>query len=270
MAVADTFGPGSWSLRRRTPGFRSRDGSAACMTSAEQFQLFLPERIPPVTSSPTVTLATRDAISRDDYAITRLLTDALAASPLGGWLEPDPRRRPQTALDYIGPLVQQAIGSGIVRLAEQDRAIVGAALWSLHPCADPPAATSTAGAGIETVREVSRRRCRLHRFTESHRPAKVQHQQLVYLGVHPDRRGQDIGNHLLTQHHALLDDTGTPAYAVVVDRGTLDVLARHQYARIGRPEPLAGGVLARALWRLPRSANASRVGSAVRAGIGEG
>jgi len=206
-----------------------------------------------VVTSSTVTLVARDAIPRDAYVLTRVLTAALAASPMGGWLEPDPRRRPQSALNYIGPLIQQTIRAGIVRLAEQDGVIVGAALWSLHSCAGPDS-MFTAAANIEAAREVSRRRWRLDRFTEKHRPVE-QHQQLVYLGVHPNRWGQGIGSHLLTRHHELLHDTGTPAYAVVVDKGCRDVLGQHRYARIGRHESLASGALACAMWRLPRPAD---------------
>jgi len=197
-----------------------------------------------VVTSSTATLVTRDAIPRDAYALTRVLTAALAASPLGGWLEPDPRRRPHSALDCIGPLVPQSIRAGIVRLAEQDGVIVAAALWSLHPCAGPVAAS------MEALREVSRRRDRLDRFTEKHRPP-LRHQQLVYLGVHPKHRGQGIGAHLLTDHHALLNATGTPAYAVVADKATRDMLARHGYTPTGRAEPLRGGARARAMWRPP-------------------
>ena len=198
-------------------------------------------------TSSTVTLVTRDAIQRDAYAVIRVLTAALAASPLGGWLEPDlrPRRRLQSAMDYIGPLVPQTIRAGIVRLAEQDGAIVGAALWSLHPCAGPVAAN------VDAVREVNRRRDRLDRFTEKHRPSQVRHQQLVYLGVHPERRGQGIGAHLLISHHTLLNATGIPAYAVVADKGSRDMLARHGYTGTGRTEPLRGGARACAMWRPP-------------------
>jgi len=197
-----------------------------------------------VTSS-TVTLVTRDAIQRDAYAVIRVLTAALVASPLGGWLEPDPRRRPKSALDYIGPLVSQTIRAGIVRLAEQDGAVVGATLWSLHPCAGPVAAN------LDAVREVNHRRDRLDRFTEKRRPSQVRHQQLIYLGVHPERRGQGIGAHLLTSHHTVLNATGTPAYAVVADKGSRDMLARHGYTGTGRTEPLRGCARARAMWRPP-------------------
>jgi len=191
----------------------------------------------------SATLVTRDAIPRDDYAVTQVLTAALAASPLGGWLEPDPRRLLQSAQAYIGPLVQQTISAGIVRLVVQNEVIVGAALWSLHPCASSPAAD------IESVRETSRPWDRLDRFTARQRP-QVSHQQLVFLGVHPDRRGQGAGDQLLIGHHALLDATSTVAYAVVFDKGMRDVLVRHGYTR-DRREVLLGGARARAMRRLP-------------------
>jgi len=208
----------------------------------------------PVVTSSAATLVTRDAIPRDAYALTELLIAAFEASPLAGWLEPDPRRRRRSAIDYVGPLVQQTIRAGIVRLAELDGVIVGAALWSLHLSAGPPVAN------VEAVCEVSRRRDRLDRFTEKHRP-QARHQQLVYLGVHPERRGRGIGGHLLTSHHTLLNATGTPAYAVVVDKGSRDVFERHGYAAIGPAEALPGGARARAMWWLPEAADTVRMGA---------
>jgi len=203
----------------------------------------------------SATLVTRDAIPRDAHAITRVLTAALDASPMGGWLEPAQRRRLRCAQAYVGPLVEQTIRDGIVRMVVQDEKVVGAALWSLHQCAGPPAAVFRAAAIGDADRAVSLRQWRLDRFTEAHRPAELRHQQLVFLGVHPHHRGRGIGGHLLNHHHELLDDLGWPAYAVVVDGGMRDVLDGHGYSRIGRSEPLAGGVLARAMLRLPRPAN---------------
>ncbi|MEU4217352.1 hypothetical protein [Actinoplanes sp. NPDC026623] len=203
-----------------------------------------------MTPSPP-SLVIRDAVPRDAFAITQVLTAALQDSPIGQWMDPDPHSRHLVLLRYAGALATRVLGSGIVRLIEDAGEVVAAALWSLDPLvalSPVPAGGVIDGPAGESVLD---RLNLLHEVTQTRRPWHQAHQQLLLLGVRPGRQRQGLGGYLLIGHHTYLHVTGIGGYAITVDGAGQQLLERHGYSPIGPPQLLPGAVPVSAMWRPP-------------------
>jgi GNAT superfamily N-acetyltransferase len=201
-------------------------------------------------------LVFRNALARDFLPVTTILAAAFVESPVACWLDPNDQRRRLTLLAYIGDLVRRTIGTGGARVVEDGGEIVGAALWSVHSGAGQSVAARLAGRATErALTEVHRRRRELDRLVDDRRPRDVACQQLVCLGVRPDRQGQGIGNSLLIGHHAFLHVTNTPAYLVASADRPQTWFERYGYSGIGPTQLLPGGLPVQAMWRPPGPAD---------------
>ncbi|RSM56811.1 hypothetical protein DMB66_32855 [Actinoplanes sp. ATCC 53533] len=197
-----------------------------------------------MVTSPAAVLTIRDALARDAFMVTQMLSAPFAGSAVGRWLDPDPKTRRLSAVGHIGGLVAETIASGIVRVAEDDDGeIVGAALWSRYPrtARRPSSAGSTASLPGPAILAIRRRQAVLEQMTERSRPAEVESHCLAYLGVRPDRQGQGIGGYLLVSHHALLHLCRIPAFLLAEHRSR-PLFERHRYNAVGPPQMLPGGV----------------------------
>jgi GNAT superfamily N-acetyltransferase len=206
-----------------------------------------------MVTSPAAALTIRDALAREAPMLTQVLGAPFAASPVGQWLDPDPKTRRMSAAGHIGGLVAATITSGIAQVAEDDDGeIVGVALWARYP-REVQSSTSTGSAvslldpAILTIR---RRQTVLAQVTDSSRPPAVESYCLAYLGVRPDRQCQGIGSRLLVTHHALLHLRKMPAFLLADDRSR-KLFERHRYTCIGLPQMLPGGPLVWAMRRPP-------------------
>jgi GNAT superfamily N-acetyltransferase len=209
-----------------------------------------------MVNSLSSTLVIRNAIPRDFLPVTKVLAAAFVESSVAGWLDPVEQRRQLTVLAYIGGLVRRTIGAGVARVAEDGNEIVGAALWSVHSGEGQSVAARLAGGGTDrALTEVHRRRRELDRLVDVRRPRDVACQQLVCVGVRPDRQGKGIGSRLLIGHHASLHVTGTPAYLVASAGRPQTWFERYGYSGIGPPQLLPGGPPVQAMWRPPGPAD---------------
>jgi len=211
----------------------------------------------PAVSQCAATLAIRDAHVGDAFAVTQVLSEALAESSLGRWLDPDPQARRASLLGHVGGLVVETIASGIVRVVEDSGKIVGAALWASHSRVNQPAAVAQAASSADdpAALPLQRRGRLLKQLAENGCRRRVSHHRLVYLGVRPDRQGQGIGSYLLIGHHALLHVTETPACLLADGGRNRELFERHGYAGIGPPQILPGGLRVQAMWRPPLPAD---------------
>ena len=189
------------------------------------------------------TVQIRDAVVRDSFAVTNVLTDACAGTAFGRSFSPGPSAARGPVQLFIGALVAEAFAEGIVRVAVADDQTLGAALWAMdrgtghRPAPDSPA---------QTLRKLADDRC----------PPGVPHHRLLYLGVRPDYQGRGAGGALLTNHHALLHLTQLPALAVADDLSE-PLFERHRYSRVGPPELAPGGLPMSVMWRSPDRAGFS-------------
>ena len=189
------------------------------------------------------TVQIRDAVVRDSFAVTSVLTDACAGTAFGRSLSPGPSAARGPVQLFIGALVAEAFAEGIVRVAVADDQILGAALWAMdHGTGHRPGPDSPA----QALRKLADDRC----------PPGVPHHRLLYLGVRPDHRGRGVGGALLTNHHALLHLTQLPTLAVADDLSE-PLFERHRYSRVGPPELAPGGLPMSVMWRSPDRAGFS-------------
>jgi predicted N-acetyltransferase YhbS len=203
-----------------------------------------------LSSAPALVI--RDATERDFSAVTKIVATAFVENPVACWLDPDASHRRLTVLAYIGGLVRRTIGAGVARVVEDGGEIVGAAMWSRHSGAGRSVAAMLVGGGTDrALTEVHRRRRELDRLVDVRRPRGVVCQQLLCVGVRPDRQGRGIGSSLLIAHHAFLHITGTPAYLVAAVGRPHAWFEQHGYSGLGPPQLLPGGPSMQAMWRPP-------------------
>lgn len=202
-------------------------------------------------SSPAA-LVIRDATPRDTYEVSQALVAAFTSSRLGCWLQPDAASRPGTLLGCIAAVVTEVMASGNVRVVEDGEHVVAAAVWSL----DSSGPIRTAGDvwGDSGARASLQGRWKLlDELAQTRRPLHFSHQQLVLLGVRPDRQGEALSSYLLIGHHVLLYVTGVAAYALA-DESSRPLLQRHGYTAIG-PRLLPDRLPVWAMWRPPLPAD---------------
>lgn len=167
----------------------------------------------------------RDALARDEFTVTRVLTAAYIDTPLGRCLGPDPRTRAGCVRGHLAAAVTATIRTGIVRIATDGDEVVGAAVWSLHPSGVP--------VSLDGIGRPARRRSLLVEAADRYCPAEMAVQRLVCVGVRPGRQGDGVGSCLLASHHDLLDRCQIPAF-VLADADRRMLFDRHGY------HPLAG------------------------------
>lgn len=187
----------------------------------------------------------RDARPVDAPIVVDVLAAAFRDSEVARWLDPDPRTRPLHSAAYFTDLVAAALGAGLVRIAEQDGEIAGAALWFPDPDSD-------VSAGGPPASDVLARLRALEEAVERRRPDGSAYDYLTFIGVRPDRQGRGVGSALLADHHARLDAAGRAAYLEADDPRNRVLYRRHGYADRGEPIAVGGRTLMWPMWRAPR------------------
>ena len=206
---------------------------------------------------PAVNMITRDAGHDDRTAITTLLAAAFADGAVARWLDPNPKTRHTNALDYFDTTVNHAVSSGIVRVAQENGELVGAALWFPYQAPDSPPETITIPASDDPQAAVVLRMKILKGVLDKRHPRKGHH-YLSFLGVRPDRQGNGIGSHLLISYHAFLHTMSIPAYLEATDPRNRELYRRHGYLDLGDPVLLPGGGPSLwPMWREPIPADPS-------------
>jgi GNAT superfamily N-acetyltransferase len=195
----------------------------------------------------------RDARPADASAVVDVLAAAFRDGEVARWLDPDPETRPLHSAAYFTDLVGAALGAGLVRVAEQDGELAGAALW--FPALWFPDAESDVAAGEAPPASAVLARLRaLEEAVERRRPRGAAYDYLTFLGVRPDRQGRGVGSALLGDHHARLDAAGRAAYLEADDPRNRVLYRRHGYADRGDPVAVGGRTLMWPMWRAPRQA----------------
>jgi GNAT superfamily N-acetyltransferase len=179
------------------------------------------------------------------------ITDVLAAAFTGGTVDRWIGATAESRRAYFRTVVSATFAEGIVRVAEEDGSVLGAALWFPRPESPPldpaPNPVEPPATGADRLALLERRLAERH-------PAAPAHHHLAYLGVRPDRQGQGIGSYLLIGHHAYLHVSRTPAYLEANDQRNRALYLRHGYTDVGAPIVLPGGVPIWPMWRPPTPA----------------
>jgi GNAT superfamily N-acetyltransferase len=207
---------------------------------------------------PAVNLITRDAGLADHATVTTLLAAAFTDGAVARWLDPDPDTRDANALDYFATTVNHALHSGIVRVAEENGELVGAALWFPYRAPDSPPEPITVPASDDPQAGVSLRLKILEGVLDKRHP-RHPHHYLAFLGVRPDRQNNGIGSHLLISYHAFLHTVRIPAYLEATDPRNRELYRRHGYFDLG-DNPIVlpgGGPRIYPMWREPVPADLS-------------
>jgi GNAT superfamily N-acetyltransferase len=175
-----------------------------------------------------------------------VVTEVLAAAFAGGDVDRWLGATDDTRKAHFRTVVAAAFADGIVRVADEDGVLLGAALWFPRPPSPP-----NPGPGPDLA---TGRLAVLERLLAERHPAAPAHHHLAYLGVRPDRQGQGIGSYLLIGHHAYLHVSRTPAYLEANDARNRALYLRHGYTDMGTPILLPDGVPIWPMWRPPTPA----------------
>jgi GNAT superfamily N-acetyltransferase len=181
----------------------------------------------------------------DVTAASKVLTTSLDDDPVIQWLVPDDRDRQRILPDLFASALEHAICYGQVDVTDDMSAV---AVW--HRVTDPDtvrAAAPNAALAKMTGRwtgrfEVMDRRQAPYRL-------RVPHHHLAFLGVLPDRRGQNIGGTLLRAYHRTVDEQQSQATVFASSRGNERWYLRHGY-RSQVPLTLPDGP---PMWHMRRS-----------------
>lgn len=168
--------------------------------------------------------------------------DVLAAAFAGGDVDQWLGATDDTRRAHFRTVVAAAFADGIVRVADEDGVLLGAALWFPRPAALQAPSSATGRMAV------------LERLLAERHPVAPAHHHLAYLGVRPDRQGQGIGSYLLIGHHAYLHVSRTPAYLEANDPRNRALYLRHGYSDMGTPILLPGGIPIWPMWRPPTPA----------------
>jgi GNAT superfamily N-acetyltransferase len=196
-------------------------------------------------------LVLRGAQPHERAAIVDVLAAAFADSDVGRWLGGSAADR----ATHFGTAVDGAFAHGIVRTADEEGAVVGAALWFPYP--ESSAALPHPVEGVERL-------ALLERLLAERHPAEPAHHHLAYLGVRPDRQRQGVGSYLLIGHHAYLHVADLPAYLEANDPRNRRLYLRHGYSDMGPPIVLPTGIPIWPMWRPPTPAGSVPASSTPR------
>jgi GNAT superfamily N-acetyltransferase len=183
----------------------------------------------------------RDATAPDAGALSRVLSAAFRDGRVARWLDPDPVGRRRLSETYFGAMVTSALTTGLVRVAELDGEIAGAALWFAVPGGEPAAGVPEDGVDPGVLERLGE----LEELVGGRHPGGPEHDYLVFLGVRPDRQGRGIGGTLLTDR----EGAGRPAYLEADDPRNRALYLRHGYADLGDPVTVEGEPLMWPMWR---------------------
>ncbi len=183
-------------------------------------------------------LELRGGRPHESEAVTAVLAAAFTGGDVDQWLGATDTTRKA----HFRTVVAAAFADGIVRVADEDGALLGAALWFPRPAPRPDPGPLTGRLAV------------LHRLLAERHPAAPAHHHLAYLGVRPECQGQGIGSYLLIGHHAYLQVSRTPVYLEANDPRNRALYLRHGYSDMGAPILLPGGIPIWPMWRPPTPA----------------
>ena len=197
-------------------------------------------------------LVIRDAHPHDHPAAGDVLADAFHDGAVTAWAEPDPTSRAQQLRPYFTALLGHAATHGIIRLAQSDNAVVGAAVWFPHPGSSPVGDVhDLPHPGDDApVSDGARRLGRLDQLLKARHPA-TPHHHLAYLGVAITEQNRGIGTALIGEHHADLRATRTPAYLEANDPRNRELYRRLGYTDLGQPVTAHDGPPIFPMWWTP-------------------
>ena len=183
-----------------------------------------------------------------------ILRRAFMPDPIFSHFFPDPSQRSSVFAAFFGMVVQTHIRFGHVYGAEQDGALVGAAVWR-PPDADGPTEHDQAleQVAIAEVRATDVAACDAlmagFGLLEAGHPGEP-HWYLFFVGVDPRRQGQRIGEQLLAPVLRAADAAGNPCYLETPFPRTHAFYRRLGFHMRSEGHPFAG---APTLWTMLRA-----------------
>lgn len=188
----------------------------------------------------------------DAAAIGALIADAFFELPPAEWLIPERDLRRAAFPRYFLIFAEYALTHGTVYLGTGPGGeVAAAALWL--PMTEPLPPPESYPQRLADVCAPWLERFQLFDETlEANHPDGEQHHHLAFLAVTPQLQGRGIGSRLLTDHHALLDGMGMPAYLEASDPRSRELYLRHGYRPLGEPFHLPDGPPFYPMWRPPR------------------
>ncbi len=156
-------------------------------------------------------------------AVAALIAEALAPSPVAGWLVPNPAARPRVLRDLASMWVEYALAYGQIDLLDDRSA---STIWIHRHRPVPPyqyhqRLTTITGPWASRVH-------RLDALLDDHHP-NGQHHHLAFLAVAPASQRQGRGSALLAHHLRRLDEHGMPSYLCADSPRSRDFFQWHGY-----------------------------------------
>ncbi|MFY1597348.1 N-acetyltransferase [Micromonospora sp. WMMD737] len=192
-----------------------------------------------------VDVVVRRATGDDIAFLSGVVADALAASPVGGWLVPDPVERSQVLRCYALLVLAHGVKYGQVDMTDDRTAV---AVWYSRSQPTPVCAPYE----FDLHRLFGPYAARfglLHACADAVHP-HTPHHYLAHLAV-PSRRGA-AARALLASYHGVLDAAGLPAYAEVSShRPRTELLAQLGYLPRSPISLQPGGPVLWRMWRPP-------------------
>lgn len=189
----------------------------------------------------TATLAEADRLG--EVVATEFFVD-----PLTEWLVPEAARRDDILPAYFGHAIEIAVQAGTVYVFGD---VEGVAVWfdRTTPAHAPPPEPEPEV--VDLCGDLAPNFHLVDRLMHAAEPEQPAHDQLAFLVVREELRGQGIGSRLLDAHHARLDDAGLPAYLNATHPDSHRLYLRHGYRDLAEPYHPPGGAPIWPMWRPP-------------------
>lgn len=190
-----------------------------------------------------------EAGTGDGGWIAGLIGEAFHPLAVACWLVPDPDLRARVLPANFRIIVEHALTYGEAHVTD-DRSAV--AVWFPRDAGPLPAPDAYEQRLAAACGSATGRFQILDELFDQHHP-EAPHHHLAFLAVRPGRQGRGLGSMLLAHHHAVLDDTATPAYLEASSQENRDLYLRHGY-QPGAPFHLPDRTPMWPMWRPPGGA----------------